>query len=95
MSLYRRSFTQAIACSNEAGEWLYGREGFIILRNAINAKRFKFDEVKRLTMRSGFGFGDDEYVIGHIGKFMEAKIILFSLKCLPNIMLYSQSQNYC
>lgn len=54
LSLYRRSFTQAIACSNEAGEWLYGREGFIILRNAINAKRFKFDEVKRLTMRSGF-----------------------------------------
>ena len=24
-------------------------------------------------MRHNFGFGDDEYVIGHIGKFMEAK----------------------
>lgn len=73
LSLYRRSFTQAIACSNEAGEWLYGKNGFIILRNAINAKRFKFDGVKRLTMRCSFGFGNDEYVIGHIGKFMEAK----------------------
>lgn len=73
LSLYRRSFTQAIACSNEAGEWLYGKNGFIILRNAINAKRFKFDGVKRLTMRRSFGFGNDEYVIGHIGKFMEAK----------------------
>lgn len=71
--LYRCSFTQAIACSNEAGEWLYGREGFIILRNAINSKRFKFDEVKRLTMRSDFGINDDEIVIGHVGKFVEAK----------------------
>ena len=34
---------------------------------------FKFDVVKRLIMRHNFGFGDDEYVIGHIGKFMEAK----------------------
>lgn len=73
LSLYRRSFTQAIACSNEAGEWLYGKDGFIILRNAINVRRFKFDAAKRLTMRSGFGFGDDECVIGHIGKFVEAK----------------------
>lgn len=73
LSLYRRSFTQAIACSNEAGEWLYGKDGFIILRNAINVKRFKFDAIKRLTMRRSFGFGDDECVIGHIGKFMDAK----------------------
>ena len=73
LSLYRRSFTQAVACSDEAGEWLYGKNGFITLRNAINAKRFKFDVVKRLIMRHNFGFGDDEYVIGHIGKFMEAK----------------------
>lgn len=73
LSLYRRSFTQAVACSDEAGEWLYGKNGFITLRNAINAKRFKFDVVKRLIMRHNFGLGDDEYVIGHIGKFMEAK----------------------
>lgn len=73
LSLYKRSFTQAVACSNEAGEWLYGKDRFIILRNAINVRRFKFDAIKRLTMRRCFGFGDDEYVIGHIGKFMEAK----------------------
>lgn len=71
--LYRHSFTQAVACSDEAGEWLYGKNGFIVLRNAINVKRFKFDVLKRLTMRHSFGFGDDEYVIGHVGKFVEAK----------------------
>ena len=36
--------------------------------------------IERLIMRHNFGFGDDRYVIGHIGKFMKQKIIiLFSL----------------
>ena len=29
LSLYRRSFTQAVACSDEAGEWLYGKNGLL------------------------------------------------------------------
>lgn len=37
---YRRSFTQAIACSIEAGEWLYGETQFTILRNAIKVEPF-------------------------------------------------------
>ena len=46
-------------------------------------------------MRCVFGFKDDEYVVGHIGIFMEAKITPFLLKYLLNIMPCSQSQNYC
>ena len=70
---YRRSFTQAIACSIEAGEWLYGETQFTILRNAIKVEPFIFNVDKRKTMRCVFGFKDDEYVVGHIGIFMEAK----------------------
>lgn len=73
LPLYRLSFTQAIACSNEAGEWLYRKDGFTILRNAITVKRFVFNLEKRIVMRHAFGFKDDEYVLGHIGIFMEAK----------------------
>ena len=70
---YRCSFTQAVACSNEAGKWLYGEGRFIILRNAINVRCFAFNVEKRMAMRHTLGFVDDEYVIGHIGAFMEAK----------------------
>ena len=92
---YRRTFTQAIACSIEAGEWLYGETQFTILRNAIKVEPFIFNVDKRKTMRCVFGFKDDEYVVGHIGIFMEAKITPFLLKYLLNIMPCSQSQNYC
>lgn len=71
--LYKRSYTKAIACSNEAGEWLYGKDKFIILRNAINVRRFSYNTEKRMEMRRLFGLKDNEYVVGHIGKFMEAK----------------------
>ena len=43
---YRRSFTQAIACSIEAGEWLYGETQFTILRNAIKVEPFIFVSIR-------------------------------------------------
>lgn len=73
LPLYRLSFTQAIACSNEAGEWLYGKDKFIILRNAINIRHFIFNAEKRTAMRHALGLRHDENVVGHIGIFMEAK----------------------
>lgn len=71
--LYRCSFTKAVACSNEAGEWLFGKGRFVVLRNAINVACFRFNATKRLEMRRNLGLVNGEYVIGHVGKFMEAK----------------------
>ena len=67
------SYTKAIACSDAAGEWLFGNKQYQILRNAIKVEPFIFNVDKRKTMRCVFGFKDDEYVVGHIGIFMEAK----------------------
>ena len=93
---YRRSFTQAIACSIEAGEWLYGETQFTILRNAIKVEPFIFNVDKRKTMRCVFGFKDDEYVVGHIGIFMEAKNHSFLIEVFAKYHCFnSQSQNYC
>ena len=65
------------ACSSNAGEWLYGKkacqkEKFFIIKNAIDAKKFIYDEDKRNEMRREFNL-EDKYVIGHIGRFNSPK----------------------
>lgn len=84
LPLYRKSYTSAIACSNEAGIWLYGKNNFTILHNAINAERFKFDQTKRNKIRHELKISDEEYIVGHVGKFMEAKNHPFLIRTFKN-----------
>lgn len=79
LPLYRKSYTQAIACSEEAGKWLFGNH-FTILRNAINPKQYAFNKDIRKQIRKSYEIKDEELVFGHVGKFMNAKNHLFLLR---------------
>lgn len=61
------------ACSTEAGRYLYGKRQFKIVRNAIDADRFTFNKDKREEIRKQLGIDRDDLVIGHVGRFTEAK----------------------
>lgn len=74
------SYTDAVACSDAAGEWLFGSGNYIILPNAINIDNFKYNPGIRRSIRDEFRIKDDEFVIGHIGKFVEAKNHEFLIK---------------
>lgn len=93
-AIFNRLYTTSIACSKQAGEWLFGKDNFIILNNAIDVKRYSYDAEKRRTIRRKYGISDEDIVIGHVGKMAEWKnheylIEIFS--CLhdriPNIKL--------
>lgn len=71
--LLKCSLTDAIACSEEAGTWLFGKDHYIILPNAINIEKYIYNSINRRIIRSEFGIKEDEFVVGHIGKFMDAK----------------------
>lgn len=65
------------ACSRLAGGWMYGKkavkEGKVtIINNAIDLKKFAFDEAKRKKLRDELGL-QDCFVIGHVGRFMKQK----------------------
>lgn len=67
-----------VACGHDAGVFLYGHKAVrsgkvILLRNAIDTNKFKFDESARKTIRSKYGIEDSQFVIGHIGRFSEQK----------------------
>ncbi|MGM9580575.1 MAG: glycosyltransferase family 1 protein [Anaerovibrio sp.] len=65
------------ACSELAAKWMYGErdvsDGKItIIPNAIDLKKFAFNQEKRDRLRSQLGI-KDELVIGHVGRFMKQK----------------------
>lgn len=58
-------------CGEESGEWLFGKKNksrFIQLNNAIDAKDYSYNEVKRAEVRKCFGL-KEELVVGHVGRF--------------------------
>ena len=66
-----------LACSRLAGEWMHGRKMMdsgkvTIVNNAIDLKKYAFNPQKRNLLRKELGLAD-EFVIGHVGRFMFQK----------------------
>lgn len=77
---FMHSFTDAIACSQLAGDWLFGKNNYKILRNAINITKFEYNNDARVLIRNEFSIKEEDFVVGHIGKFMDAKNHEFLIK---------------
>ena len=66
------------ACTEYAGKWLFGekvveRKELNVINNAIDLKKFEFNEKIREDLRKELGIKEDTIVIGHIGRFMRQK----------------------
>lgn len=61
--------THRMACSGVAGKWLFGDAPFQIIRNAIDIDKFQYDTVMRKEKRKEWNIQEDEYLIGHVGRF--------------------------
>ncbi|MCQ2407573.1 MAG: glycosyltransferase, partial [Oscillospiraceae bacterium] len=69
--------TDLCACSELAALNLYPekmvREGKVrIIRNAVDAERFRYNPEQRQQIRAQLGLGS-ELVVGHVGRFVEVK----------------------
>lgn len=60
------------ACGKEAGEWMFKTSDFEILNNAIDTKRYIYNEEKSLEVKEKLGI-TDKFVIGHVGRFRHQK----------------------
>ena len=66
--------TELFTCSNEAGRFMFGKgRKAVLIRNAINVKKFLYDPLSRKRIRDELKIGDDVPVIGHVGRFAEQK----------------------
>lgn len=78
--LFKLTYTDAIACSDPAGEWLFGKGKYIVLPNAIDIEKYKYNPTIRKSIRDEFSIKENEFVVGHIGKFMNAKNHVFLIQ---------------
>lgn len=65
--------TSLAACSDIAGDYFFNKRKFTLLKNGIDVNKFIFDSDKREYMRKSLGIGKNTIVIGHVGRFCEAK----------------------
>lgn len=73
-----------LACSQEAGEWLYGKKKFEIIPNGIDFQKYKFDLEKREVLRNKMNL-KGKFVIGHVGRFSYEKNQTFLIDVFKQI----------
>lgn len=69
-------YTDALACGNDAGKWLFVDRPFCVLKNGRDIKEYSFDQNKRDKIREQYGIGKN-IAIGHVGGFFEQKNHIF------------------
>jgi len=73
----RKTADHFLACSVEAGEWLFGEEivsqpNFHVMKNAIQAEKYLFNYNVRKKVREKLNL-ENQFIIGHVGRLHEAK----------------------
>ena len=89
---YDKYLTKRFACSEEAGKWMYVDKPFSVIHNGIDLDVFKIDNAKRIEYRKKLGFNDDDFVIGHVGRFCYQKNQEFLVEVLYKLL--DESRKY-
>lgn len=81
--------THYFACGQEAAAYLYGpkmvaQNKVFFMHNAIDTKKFAFDENVRAQMRKELDL-EDAFCIGHLGRFTEQKNPLFLIDVFKEV----------
>lgn len=78
--LTERVKVDRLACSKQAGHWMFRNAPFIVFENSINSEEFKYDETERKETRESLNIPESSYVIGNIGRLHEQKNQEFLIK---------------
>jgi len=88
--------THYFACTEHAGRWLFGNKEYdkgnvYLLNNAIDLDKFKYNEDIRNEVRKELDVKDNQFVIGHIGRFVEQKNHTFLIDIFNEV--YKQNKD--
>ena len=62
-----------LACSQDAGKWLYSNKKFQVVKNGVIVNNFLYDDKIASIKRKELSINDNQLVIGHIGRFTKQK----------------------
>ena len=77
--LYCIHANRFMACSDDAGRYLFGKRDFIVVKNAIDVDSFCFNETVRMNVRKELGAGGS-LVVGSVGRLHQQKNQMFLLE---------------
>lgn len=82
----RRYIDYPFACSEAAGNFLYGKKKhFTVLNNAIDTERYAYDETERNNIRAELNV-KGRTVYGHVGNFNNQKNHVFLIEIFKEIL---------
>lgn len=86
----RRYATNCLACSDLAGQWMFGKrwmaEGKVtVLSNGIPLQKYAFRPEVRHKVRVGWNAGPNTLVVGHVGRFTKQKNHSFLLEIFAEL----------
>lgn len=67
------------ACSQSAGKFVFGKKSFLVINNAFEVGKYKFNEEQRKAQRELLNIHENTLVIGHVGEMTESKNQTFLL----------------
>lgn len=93
--LFYHLYTDALACGEDAGRWLYGKRKFLIVKNGRDVQKYCFKKEIREKVRYRLGVNDDTLLIGHVGNFNKQKNQQFILRIFKELLtLYPNAKLY-
>lgn len=89
--LFLRPEYVRLACSQEAGKWMFGKRAFQIINNAVDAKRFQYSEMSRKRIREELMVEKDCTIVGNIGRIEAAKNHDFMIDVFSKYLQYDSN----
>lgn len=86
--------THRIACTQKAGDFLFKKRKYEIVRNAIDCERFAYNESIRNKMRKRYGI-KDQILLGNIARFVPQKNHMFMVDLLRNLLCIDSRYMLC
>lgn len=90
----KRAGNQFLACSENAGKWLFPKDSsFTIVKDGINARKFVFSKKMREIIRQKYQIGKKDLVLGYVGRFTTQKNLPFLMEIFRNV-LFKHNNSY-
>lgn len=71
--IFYQLYTHAFACGQDAGKWLFRDKKFIVIPNARNLEKYKYNSNKRKQWRKRLNIDETTLIIGHVGRINKQK----------------------
>lgn len=89
--LYGGDATVRLACSQQAGNYLFDNRPFEIIRNGANTKIFVYSRSARNAIREDLDIPESAIVFGSIARLAEAKNPVFQIRILESVRSMGQN----